>query len=102
MSIRLREQGLLPEVLLCNFRQLREIASAILDETDGLPSLNVENGSGVFKDGFSLAKEVREYERGLIKHALMLTKGNQTRATKILGIKLTTLNSKIKNLNISI
>lgn len=102
MKIGLKEKSLKPEVILFNFQQLREIATAILDETNDLSQVDIADNSSVFKEGFSLAREVREYERGLIKYALMITKGNQTRATKILGIKLTTLNTKIKYLGISI
>jgi Bacterial regulatory protein, Fis family len=43
-----------------------------------------------------LADEVERFERSLIESALKLTGGQQTRAARLLGIKLTTLNSKIK------
>ena len=48
-----------------------------------------------------LADEVERFERSLIESALKLTGGQQTRAARLLGIKLTTLNSKIKRYRIA-
>lgn len=47
-----------------------------------------------------LAEEVERFERSLIESALKLTGGHQTRAARLLGIKLTTLNSKIRRYRI--
>ena len=48
-----------------------------------------------------LFDEVERFEKTLIESALKLTGGHQTRAAKLLGVKLTTLHSKIKNYRIS-
>lgn len=46
--------------------------------------------------GIDFYDEVQRFETHLIKMALNETGGNQARAAKLLGIKATTLNSKIK------
>ena len=52
--------------------------------------------------GISFYDEVQRFETHLIKMALAETGGNQARAAKLLGIKATTLNSKIKLFNIEL
>jgi hypothetical protein len=47
-----------------------------------------------------LSEEVRLFEKGLIENALKLTGGNQTRAARLLGVKLTTLHTKIRKYRI--
>ncbi len=49
-----------------------------------------------FDRGIDLQAEVRQFERGLIERALELTKGNQKRASKLLGLHSSTVNTKIK------
>jgi transcriptional regulator with GAF, ATPase, and Fis domain len=53
-------------------------------------------------NGGSFYDLVRSFERNLIKRALSKTNGHQARAAQLLGIKATTLNAKIKRLNISL
>ena len=52
--------------------------------------------------GISFYDEVQRFETHLIKMALAVTGGNQAKAARLLGIKATTLNSKIKLFNIEI
>ncbi len=52
--------------------------------------------------GIDFYEEVQRFETHLIKMALTETGGNQSRAAKLLGIKATTLNSKIKLFNIEL
>jgi DNA-binding protein Fis len=52
--------------------------------------------------GIDFYDEVQRFETHLIKMALAVTGGNQSRAAKLLGIKATTLNSKIKLFNIEL
>jgi DNA-binding NtrC family response regulator len=49
-----------------------------------------------------LDDEVKRFESGLIKEALAKTGGNQARAARLLGVKHTTLNAKIKRYQISV
>ena len=50
----------------------------------------------------SLYDEVRRFEAGIIRSALMRTSGHQGRAARLLGIKVSTLNTKIKRYQIRI
>ena len=51
-------------------------------------------------EGVDFYTEVQRFEIGLIKRALEHTAGNQAKAARLLSIKPTTLNSKIKVYNI--
>ena len=69
---------------------LREIASA-------------ENMSeGQSNDTIDLQAEVRRFETELIRSALIQTGGRQRQAARLLGTKVTTLNTKIKRYKIEI
>lgn len=50
--------------------------------------------------GVNFYDEVRRFEIGLIQQALMLTNGHQQRAARLLNLKATTLNAKIKTYRI--
>jgi len=52
--------------------------------------------------GISFYDEVSRFEIELIRHALDLTGGHQSKAAKLLGMNNTTLNSKIKVYNIKL
>jgi DNA-binding NtrC family response regulator len=69
---------------------LREIASA---ETAG-----EEQGN----DTLDLQAEVRRFESELIRSALIQTGGRQRQAARLLGTKVTTLNTKIKRYKIEV
>ena len=55
-------------------------------------------------DGHSLTFETAmdRYEISLIRNALVQTGGNQSRAARLLGLPITTLNSKIKKLKLDV
>lgn len=80
-----------------NLYSLREAALSMLRELDSLASRE-SNGH----QSFDLQEEVQRYEIELIKNALHRTRGNQRRAAQLLGVKVTTLNCKIKRFGISI
>ncbi|HKO98196.1 MAG TPA: helix-turn-helix domain-containing protein [Pyrinomonadaceae bacterium] len=61
----------------------------LADESRRLQELNLSEGIDFFD-------EVEQFETSLIKLALARTGGHQARAAKLLKIKPTTLNSKIK------
>jgi len=52
--------------------------------------------------GISFYDEVAKFEISLIRRALEITGGNQSRAARLLGMNTTTLNSKIKAYNINV
>jgi DNA-binding NtrC family response regulator len=61
-----------------------------------------DDKAGLDSDVVDLAERVREYEAKLIKAALIKTGGNQRRAAKMLNLKTSTLNAKIKHHNIKV
>jgi DNA-binding NtrC family response regulator len=52
--------------------------------------------------GVNFYDEVRKFEIDMIRRALEQTGGHQSRAARLLGLNATTLNSKIKNFNITL
>ena len=76
---------------------LRETVLQLLQEVE---SLTIAAPAGL-KVGARLDEEVRQFEMSLIRTALGRTAGSQTRAAKLLGLKLTTLNAKIKRYHIT-
>jgi DNA-binding NtrC family response regulator len=50
----------------------------------------------IHPDGIDLPRIVEDYERSMIEAALRQTSGNQTKAARLLGLKLQTLNMKLK------
>jgi hypothetical protein len=52
--------------------------------------------------GFNLQTEVRHFEAELIRSALIMTGGRQRRAAKLLGMKVTTLHTKIRRYGLDV
>jgi transcriptional regulator with GAF, ATPase, and Fis domain len=75
---------------------LRETVLQLLDEVE---SLAISRPVDI-KRGAHFSDEVRQFEVSLIRTALGRTSGSQTRAAKMLGLKPTTLNAKIKRYGI--
>jgi DNA-binding NtrC family response regulator len=78
-----------------NLDTLREAAIMLLREVESLASRQEPQPRRL-----ALQEEVQRYECELIREALQRTRGNQRRAAKLLGVKVTTLNCKIKRLRI--
>lgn len=86
-----------PKKLKKKLNILKELTFALAEEIEKLDfvrSIKVQNG-------LNLREEVQGFEKHLIQKALTQTGGHQTRAAKLLGVSITTLNSKIKRLNIA-
>jgi DNA-binding protein Fis len=66
---------------------------AFADESAGLQTVDLAKGIDFYD-------EVQRFETALIKLALEQAEGNQARAARLLGLRATTLNSKIKVYNI--
>ena len=75
---------------------LRETVLQLLDEVE---SLAISRPVDI-KHGACFSDEVRQFEVSLIRTALGRTAGSQARAAKLLGLKPTTLNAKIKRYGI--
>ena len=92
MSQKLSVRKLKKETVEEKITSLRENTFALIKEIR-------EFGSFAFADvsqGIDMPKEVRRLEIRLIKRALEETNGNQVNAARLLGLKVTTLNAKIK------
>lgn len=82
--------------------RIRNMASALLEEAESLEHQAGLAESAASVDtlndgrGVDFFDEVRQFEVRLIKRALQLADGNQARAARLLGLRTTTLNYKIK------
>ena len=79
-------------------KTLKQLALKLLLEAQSLnevPAPDVRNGIDFYE-------EVKRFEVDLIQRALSFTHGNQVRAARLLKMKVTTLNSKIKHYAINI
>jgi DNA-binding NtrC family response regulator len=75
---------------------LREAALNLLTEVESLGSAHRPRAERSLR----LNDEVKQFEIDLIRIALDRTHGNQTQAARLLGVKLSTLNTKIKKYQI--
>ena len=88
----------LPDAAFDNrIEALREMALLFLSELESLRSTRPSRSEGPGK----LYDEVQRFEIDLIRSALERTGGNQVRAARLLGVKPTTLNAKLKRYKIS-
>lgn len=79
-----------------SLRVLREISDAVSRALEAADSFQPPD----LKQGISFYDEVRRFEIDLIRRALKLSAGSQTRAARLLRLNASTLNSKIKYYNI--
>jgi transcriptional regulator with GAF, ATPase, and Fis domain len=75
---------------------LKRLVHSLLIEVQSLDNIPTVD----FKEGIDFYEEVRRFEIALIQHALAQTGGHQMRAARLLKMKVTTLNSKIKHYDI--
>ena len=83
--------------LSTKIRALKDLALTLLREVEALG----ETQSSDMRRSINLQEEVRRFEIDLIRYALRQTGGHQVRAARLLGMKVTTLNSKIIRYNIN-
>jgi len=77
---------------------LKDVALKLLSAVESLRGGQSSPESAEVK----LSDEVKRFEAKLIREALAKTGGHQARAARLLGVKNTTLNAKIKRYQISI
>jgi DNA-binding NtrC family response regulator len=77
-------------------KTLKELTLALLQEVESLKGNSAFEG----KPSINFDEEVRNFETDLIRWALIQTGGHQRRAARILNLKVTTLNAKIKRYGI--
>ena len=80
-----------------NIATLKELVLRLLSELQCITEVNTLTVG----DGLDFYDEVSRFEIDLIKRALLQTGGHQVQAAKLLNLKVTTLNSKIKHYKIS-
>lgn len=72
-----------------------DVAQRLISGLAPLPAIDISQG-------IDLYEEVNRFEKGLIETALRHTNGSQIRASRLLGINPTTLNSKINRHGIDV
>ena len=77
---------------------LKAIASRLMREVESLNEVQTVD----IHQGIDFYDQVTEFEIGLIRRALTYTHGHQGRAARLLNLKVTTLNSKIKQYKIKL
>lgn len=81
--------------LNAHLENLRDLTCSLLAELDSLGQLTPPASKPV-----DLKDAVQRFERDLISAALEKTRGNQSQAARLLGVKHTTLNAKLKRYQI--
>jgi transcriptional regulator with GAF, ATPase, and Fis domain len=77
---------------------VKQLAIRLLREVQAIREVEVRS----LGEGVDFYEEVSRFEIDLIKCALLQTAGHQRQAARLLKLKVTTLNSKIKHYNISL
>ena len=91
-SSRLRK----PTVIDARISALKILALSLLRQVETLEN----QSAGETLPDWDLQLEVRRFEAELIRNALIRTGGRQRRAAHLLGMKVTTLNTKIRRYHI--
>jgi transcriptional regulator with GAF, ATPase, and Fis domain len=81
-----------------NITTLKELTLRLLREVQAITEVRTLS----LESGVDFYSEVSRFEVDLIKRALLQTAGHQGRAARLLNLKVTTLNSKIKHYNIAL
>ena len=80
-----------------NLATLQELVLRLLCEVQCINEVNPLT----LESGFDFYDEVSRFEIDLIRRALLQTGGHQVQAARLLNLKVTTLNSKIKHYQIN-
>ena len=84
------------EELHTKLATMRDLIASLQTELENLQTINLPE----MDDDFDFYREVQSYERKLIQSALRRSGGSQVRAARLLKMKPTTLNSKMKVLRL--
>jgi DNA-binding NtrC family response regulator len=79
--------------------RLRSLELLVTELQQGLESLSSAQKPDVAK-GIDFYEEVSCFEVALIKRALLLAEGHQTKAARLLNLNTTTLNAKVRGYGI--
>lgn len=80
------------------YTTLKELSYALSKALDAVSVFEIAKAGRIpnLKQGIDFYSEVQRFEITLIQHALIQARGSQKRAARLLGLKPTTLNNKIK------
>lgn len=92
------QSGVEPARICSTITTLKELTFRLLRELQAIGEID----SPSLENGLDFYDEVRRFEIDLIKRALLQTGGHQVRAARLLHLKITTLNSKIKHYKIGL
>ena len=81
---------------------LQSLTLILLKEIEEMKNEETRLGKIMKGERIHLYEELRAIEINFIRSALIRTGGHQARAAKLLGMKLTTINSKIKRYKIEV
>ena len=82
---------------------LKSLSQLLLREINSLDGMQATLENEIESDKpIRLLDEVQRFEVNMIRCALIRSMGNQTRAAKLLGLKITTLHSKIRRYKIEL
>lgn len=79
---------------------LKTLTKLLLHQVESLAEISPAKSYQTVEKNINLTDKVARYEINLICNALLSTNGNQSKAAKMLGMKNTTLHSKIKRYEI--
>lgn len=79
---------------------LKTLAKLLLHEVETLEEISPPANDQMKENDIDFSQRIQRYEVDLICNALRAVNGNQRKAAKILGIKNSTLNAKIKRYDI--
>lgn len=103
-SLSIDEQVQSPTAMNNRLEALKVLSQSLLREVEALKS-NTKSESEMIEEvregKIDLEKEVQQFEVELIRCALVRTGGRQRRAAKLLNVKISTLNAKIKRYGIA-
>ena len=85
-----------PDELHTKLTMIRDLIASLQTELESLQMINLPE----MDEDFDFYREVERYERNLIQNALRICGGSQVKAARLLKLKPTTLNSKMKVLRL--
>lgn len=83
-----------------NYAALKKLTLLLIREIEEAEKSAPEGFDFSLNKRISLQDEVHRFEANLIRNALIYVKGSQTRAARLLGIRITTLHEKLKRYGI--
>ena len=82
---------------------LKSLSHLLVREINSLDEMQATLANEIKSDQpISLLKEIQRFEANLIRCALIRSMGKQNKAAKLLGLKVTTLHSKIRRYKIDL